>query len=94
MTKLTIVPKPVVRAPRLANIPAGSLVVMDGMLLQKVRNEVTFDKGQVVILRVVLPCPDDEYDGSIEGAVGVPGAEVGSGNTTDFHVPAEVEVRL
>ena len=94
MTKLTIVPKPVVRAPRLADVPAGSLVVMDGMLLQKARNEFTYGRGQVVILRVVLSWPDDEYDGIIEGSVGVPGAEVRLADMTNFQVPAEVEVRL
>ena len=94
MTKLTIVPKAPTPAPRLADAPAGSLVVMDGMLLQKARNEFTYGRGQVVILRVVLSWPDDEYDGIIEGSVGVPGAEVSSDDTADFRVPAEVEVRL
>lgn len=95
MTKLTILPKAPTPAPRLADVPAGALVVIDDMLLQKVRNDLATGRGPEVVLRVVLPPrPEDVYDGYLEGDVDVPGAEVRLADMTNFRVPAEVEVRL
>lgn len=94
MTKLTIIPK--APAPRLADVPAGALVVIDDVLLQKVRNDLATGRGPEVVLRVVLPPNpgDDVYDGCLKGDVDVPGAEVRLVDMTKFRVPTEVEVLL